>query len=104
MGPLQLCDEIGLDVCGMILKALEPKLGERFATPPVLTAAVRSNCLGRKLGCGFYVYDGKSAAPNLELTQGSKVALPDEICGRTLERMSDEARDCCPRVSSIRPM
>jgi 3-hydroxybutyryl-CoA dehydrogenase len=57
MGPLQLADFIGLDVCNSILKVLYDGFGNlKYAPCPLLTNMVNANCLGRKTGEGFYKY------------------------------------------------
>jgi 3-hydroxyacyl-CoA dehydrogenase / enoyl-CoA hydratase / 3-hydroxybutyryl-CoA epimerase len=62
MGPLELIDTIGLDVCVGILNALSPHLGDRVLAHKVLVAAVAEKRLGRKSGRGFYRYDGDAKA------------------------------------------
>jgi 3-hydroxybutyryl-CoA dehydrogenase len=56
MGPLELADFIGLDVCLGIMRVLEADLGPRFAPPAVLVVLVEAGDLGRKSGRGFHVY------------------------------------------------
>lgn len=57
MGPLQLADFIGLDVCYSILKVLHDGLGnQKYAPCPLLTNMVNANYLGVKTGEGFYKY------------------------------------------------
>ena len=57
MGPLELADFIGLDVCLGIMRVLHEGLGEeRFAPPPVLVELVDSGRLGQKTGRGFHTY------------------------------------------------
>src|SRR5205085_5625123 len=57
MGPLQLADFIGLDVCLSILKVLHEGFGDsKYAPCPLLTNMVAANCLGVKTGEGFYKY------------------------------------------------
>jgi 3-hydroxybutyryl-CoA dehydrogenase len=57
MGPLQLADFIGLDVCYSILKVLQDGFGNpKYAPCPLLTNLVLSGNLGRKTGKGFYAY------------------------------------------------
>jgi 3-hydroxybutyryl-CoA dehydrogenase len=59
MGPLQLADLIGLDVCLEILEVLHRDLGDpKFRPCPLLRKMVAAGRLGRKSGAGFYVYDG----------------------------------------------
>jgi 3-hydroxybutyryl-CoA dehydrogenase len=57
MGPLQLADFIGLDVCHSILKVLHEGFGNpKYVPCPLLTNMVTAGMLGRKTGEGFYVY------------------------------------------------
>ena len=57
MGPLQLADFIGLDVCLGIMRVLFEGLGdERFRPPPILEELVAAGHLGQKSGRGFHTY------------------------------------------------
>jgi 3-hydroxybutyryl-CoA dehydrogenase len=57
MGPLELADFIGLDVCLGIMRVLEDGLGLEHLRPPrVLEELVREGHLGQKTGRGFYTY------------------------------------------------
>jgi 3-hydroxybutyryl-CoA dehydrogenase len=57
MGPLQLADFIGLDVCHSILNVLHEGLGNpKYAPCPLLVNMVNAGKLGVKSGEGFYVY------------------------------------------------
>ncbi|HUB61194.1 MAG TPA: 3-hydroxyacyl-CoA dehydrogenase NAD-binding domain-containing protein [Puia sp.] len=57
MGPLQLADFIGLDVCNSILKVLHDGFGNpKYAPCPLLTNMVTAGHLGVKTGEGFYRY------------------------------------------------
>lgn len=61
MGPLQLADFIGLDVCHAILKVLHDGLGKTHYVPcPLLTNMVAAGYLGTKSGEGFYKYTAGS--------------------------------------------
>jgi 3-hydroxybutyryl-CoA dehydrogenase len=65
MGPLQLADFIGLDVCLSILRVLQEGLGQpKYAPNPLLVAMVTAGDLGVKSGRGFYDYaNGTKDAP-----------------------------------------
>ena len=57
MGPLQLADFIGLDVCLSILEVLhEGFKEEKYAPCPLLVSMVADKKLGVKSGAGFYTY------------------------------------------------
>lgn len=57
MGPLQLADFIGLDVCLSILRVLHEGFGtDRYAPCPLLVNMVRAGRLGVKTSEGFYRY------------------------------------------------
>lgn len=57
MGPLQLADFIGLDVCLSILQVLHDGFGQpKYAPCPLLVNMVRAGRLGIKTGEGFYTY------------------------------------------------
>ena len=57
MGPLQLADFIGLDVCLSILRVLHDGFGQpKYAPCPLLVNMVTAGKLGVKTGEGFYQY------------------------------------------------
>jgi 3-hydroxybutyryl-CoA dehydrogenase len=57
MGPLELADFIGLDICVDILEVLYKGFGDpKYRTCPLLRKYVAAGWLGRKTGRGFYKY------------------------------------------------
>lgn len=57
MGPLELADFIGLDVCLSILETLVAETGDgKYRPAPLLRKYVRAGKCGRKSGIGFYSY------------------------------------------------
>jgi 3-hydroxybutyryl-CoA dehydrogenase len=57
MGPLELADFIGLDVCVDILQVLHDGFGDpKYRACPLLRKYVAAGWLGRKSGRGFYTY------------------------------------------------
>jgi len=58
MGPLELADFIGLDVCVDIMHVLQEGLGDpKYRACPLLKKYVAAGWLGRKSGRGFYSHD-----------------------------------------------
>ena len=66
MGPLQLADFIGLDVCLSILNVLHQGFGNpKYAPCPLLINMVTAKKLGIKTGEGFYNYTTDSKEPQV---------------------------------------
>ena len=62
MGPLELADFIGLDVCLAIMDVLHDGLGDdKYRACPLLRRMVAAGHLGRKSGQGFYNYQKQEA-------------------------------------------
>jgi 3-hydroxybutyryl-CoA dehydrogenase len=65
MGPLTLCDFIGLDTMGLICDGLFDEFRERrFAQPPTLRKLLAAGWYGKKSGIGFYDYSGDVPVQN----------------------------------------
>ncbi len=56
MGPLELADLMGLDICLNILEVLHAGLGEKYKPSPLLRNMVSAGKLGKKNAEGFYEY------------------------------------------------
>ncbi|PSP83021.1 3-hydroxybutyryl-CoA dehydrogenase [Halobacteriales archaeon QS_1_68_17] len=59
MGPLELADHIGLDVCLHASETLHEELGDRYKPAYLLKRKVEAGDLGKKTGRGFYEYGGE---------------------------------------------
>ncbi len=82
MGPIELADTVGLDICVAVGKLL----GEHAAAPVRLMALVEAGKLGRKTGEGFYRWvDGKAQKP----PPGN---VPAELAGRLIDPLIAEAQ------------
>ncbi|PSQ29312.1 3-hydroxybutyryl-CoA dehydrogenase [Halobacteriales archaeon QS_9_68_17] len=57
MGPLELADHIGLDVCLDATETLHEELGDRYKPAYLLKRKVDAGDLGKKTGKGFHDYD-----------------------------------------------
>ncbi|MFB6266485.1 MAG: 3-hydroxyacyl-CoA dehydrogenase family protein [Halodesulfurarchaeum sp.] len=56
MGPLELADHIGLDICLNASETLHEELGDRYKPAYLLKRKVEAGDLGKKTGKGFYEY------------------------------------------------
>ncbi len=88
MGPIELADQVGLDICLDVGDMLRSKFGDALPpTPAWLREKVASGELGRKTGKGFYVWrDGKA-----DKTPGPASATPPspEMTDRLILPMSN---------------
>jgi 3-hydroxyacyl-CoA dehydrogenase/enoyl-CoA hydratase/3-hydroxybutyryl-CoA epimerase len=64
MGPLELLDQIGLDVAAHVARSLGPVLEGRFGANPAFEKMREKGWLGQKSGRGFYTHRGKKLSPN----------------------------------------
>jgi 3-hydroxyacyl-CoA dehydrogenase/enoyl-CoA hydratase/3-hydroxybutyryl-CoA epimerase len=83
MGPLELLDQVGLDVAAHIAKSVGPAFGDRLKPHPALEVMCQSCWLGQKSGLGFYRYQGKKKTVNTE----ALTKLRSDLSGR---RQPDE--------------
>jgi 3-hydroxyacyl-CoA dehydrogenase/enoyl-CoA hydratase/3-hydroxybutyryl-CoA epimerase len=83
MGPIELADTVGLDICLAVGRELA---GEHAEVPKKLAALVASGDLGRKTGRGFYAWkDGKAK-------KGSSGAVPADLSAKLMAPYLREAR------------
>ena len=93
MGPIELADQVGLDICLAVGDMLRSKFGDLLPpTPAWLREKVAKGELGRKTGKGFYTWKGgkadKTRAP-------SNIAEPDaEMIDRLILPMSNVCVAC----------
>lgn len=89
MGPLELADTVGLDICLAVAKILSQALN--IPLPEGLEKMVASKRLGRKTGQGFYRY--KKGKPIKEKIPAD-YKIPDDLIDRLIEPMLEEAKKC----------
>lgn len=98
VGPLELLDEVGLDIAHHAGQVIRPYLGERVDPPPVFARMIEEGRKGRKAGKGFYDYSGKEKKPDpkvYELLGWSETPVPDEeIVERCWMQMLNETARC----------
>ncbi len=99
VGPLELLDEVGIDVAAHAAETMVAAFPERMPYPEQFRRLVGEGRLGRKRGLGFYDYSGKKKAPDpgvLELLEvsGSREPDPREMGDRLIWAMTAEALRC----------
>jgi 3-hydroxyacyl-CoA dehydrogenase/enoyl-CoA hydratase/3-hydroxybutyryl-CoA epimerase len=78
MGPLELLDQVGIDIAADVAKTLAPFAAEPSPTPARLTEMVQAGRLGKKSGTGFYRFRNghkTKAVSNQQSTSGSAVRI-----------------------------
>src|SRR5262249_13732669 len=93
MGPLELLDQVGLDVAAHIARSMQPLFARRWQEQPALQhlpdtfeQLQRRGWLGQKSGLGFYRYRGKKKA----IHRGVLGLLP-----------ASAGRDVSPAIASL---
>ncbi|MES2213199.1 MAG: 3-hydroxyacyl-CoA dehydrogenase NAD-binding domain-containing protein [Pseudomonadota bacterium] len=89
MGPIELADKVGLDVCLAALQSLSQHTGD--ATPEILKKTVASGRLGMKNGQGFYTYTKGKKAKQAHISSDN---IPSDIVDRLILRLLNEAVAC----------
>jgi 3-hydroxyacyl-CoA dehydrogenase/enoyl-CoA hydratase/3-hydroxybutyryl-CoA epimerase len=67
MGPLEVLDQVGLDVAAHVAGAMSPLVQSRFPPNDVFRQFVERGWLGQKSGIGFYRYHGKKKKVNRDV-------------------------------------
>ncbi|MEK7396386.1 MAG: 3-hydroxyacyl-CoA dehydrogenase NAD-binding domain-containing protein, partial [Candidatus Poribacteria bacterium] len=100
MGPLELIDEVGIDVGDKVAHILNEAFGERAQPSSVNSKIITAGRLGKKNEKGFYVYEGreKKLDPKiydiLSVTPKYGLVPGDEILDRCILPMINEASRC----------
>jgi len=102
VGPMQLLDEVGIDVGAKIGPILQADLGDRFTAPSAFSKLLDDGRLGKKAAKGFYLY-GKQAKKGKQVDESIYALLnlkpagslsSDEIAKRCTYMMLNEAARC----------
>ncbi|MFC3653789.1 3-hydroxyacyl-CoA dehydrogenase NAD-binding domain-containing protein [Dyella humi] len=89
MGPIELADTVGLDVCASVGKELAPFLG--LELPPGLEEKLEAGKRGKKDGQGLYTWqDGKPQKPQVD----PDYTPPPDLQDRMILAMVNEAVAC----------
>ncbi|HMI32250.1 MAG TPA: 3-hydroxyacyl-CoA dehydrogenase NAD-binding domain-containing protein, partial [Candidatus Limnocylindrales bacterium] len=95
MGPLELLDEIGLDVARKVAHVLHDAFGNRLAPVTLIDKLVAAGELGKKTEMGFYNYENgrrKGVNGNIESSAPAEGPLtPQQIVDRLMDVMVNEA-------------
>ncbi|MBX3191893.1 MAG: fatty acid oxidation complex subunit alpha FadJ [Labilithrix sp.] len=100
-GPLQLLDEVGIDVAAHVTTVMQAAFGVRMRAPEALAALRMDDRKGRKNGRGFYLYERGRRSRRVDDTvygalrvTGRSRPMPEEISVRATIAMINEALRC----------
>ena len=104
VGPMQLLDEVGIDVGGKVAHIMSEAFGERMKPPEGFERLALDGRLGRKAKKGFYLYVEGKEKGHKEVDRGVYDLLPggqkrsspprEEIAERCVLQMVNEAAHC----------
>lgn len=87
LGPLELLDEIGLDVARKVAHVLQEAFGSRMPSIALIDRLVTAGALGKKSGLGFYRYEN-----------GTRGGVNDTLDGESSAQGSTPAREMADRL------
>ena len=88
MGPVELADTVGIDICYSVAKNLAEAFGSQV--PEGLERYIKENNLGKKTGSGFYQYKKGKPIKNLKADLGDQTMIQNRLVFRLL----NEAAAC----------
>jgi len=99
MGPIELFDEVGIDVAFKVAKILQKTMSDRMAESDILENMVEAKRLGKKNGVGFYRYQGKKKTDDPSISSFIKIKnrttlTREELTQRMIYPMINEAARC----------
>jgi 3-hydroxyacyl-CoA dehydrogenase / enoyl-CoA hydratase / 3-hydroxybutyryl-CoA epimerase len=92
MGPIELADTVGLDICLSVAETLSGPLG--VPVPQELRDFVAQGRLGKKTGHGFYRYDAKGRPRRSRRSSGGRLPRHLPIMERLVLRLLNETMVC----------
>jgi 3-hydroxyacyl-CoA dehydrogenase/enoyl-CoA hydratase/3-hydroxybutyryl-CoA epimerase len=112
MGPMELLDEIGMDLAFTVAREVHKGCGERMAIPPLLLSVEAHGMVGKKTGRGIYSWDpaGKCLGFTQPLSPNTVICdekVDPETAARIMDHlvlpMIDEAAWCLEEKIVLRP-
>lgn len=97
MGPIELVDQVGIDVAYKVAHVLESAFGARMKVALTLEKAFQKGLLGKKSGKGFYFYKGKKKSVNSAMLPRRSVRSSlrhEDALKRMVYVMINEAARC----------
>ena len=99
MGPIELFDEVGIDVAEKVAKILQKTMADRMAESDLLPKLLEDGRLGKKTKKGFYIYStGKKAddprVDKLIAVKDKTYLSDDQLVQRMIYPMINEAARC----------
>lgn len=96
MGPIELADQVGIDVGTKVAHILQDAFGDRMKVAGILEDARKQGLLGKKSGKGFYIYDGKLKRANTDICgkKSDKPVSEEDALKRMIYIMINEAARC----------
>ncbi len=92
MGPIELADQVGIDVAYKVAHILQDAFGDRMKVASIIEDVKKRGLLGKKANKGFYIYKGKEKTPNPEIKITATPKTTDEdALKRMLYIMINEA-------------
>ena len=98
MGPFELMDSVGLDVCVKVSRVFKKSLSERFEVPELFLKLEKTDRLGQKNNKGFYKYEkGRKTGvdsliySDLGLSDPTDPLSDEELVKRAMCNMVNEA-------------
>lgn len=77
MGPFELMDSVGLDVCVKVLKIFKEAFPDRVETSPIFDKmAANKERLGQKTNLGFYKYDSSGRKTEVDTSVYTELGVP----------------------------